>query len=258
MPEILEIEMYRRGASPIVGRTIASVEAPDDTYLKGIDAPAVTSVLCGATITALGRVGKLMLVETTAGTLGLRYGMTGRLVIDDVAIIDALEYSSKRLDDAWVRFGLGFSNGGSLQMNDPRRLGGVALDPELAALGCDAWLITSDQLLELARATSRAIKALLLDQSRVAGLGNLLVDELLWRSGISPTRSARSLSNDDIAEMSRLLSPMLDELYERGGSHLGDHVPHRVSGALCPVDAAAMTHGTVGGRSTWSCSQHQR
>jgi len=258
VPEILEIEMYRRGAAEIVGRTISAVHAPDEWYLKGIDAPAVGALLTGSAVTGLGRVGKLMLLKTTAGTVGLRFGMTGRLVIDDRAIIEALEYSSKRLDASWVRFSLDFDEGGSLQMNDPRRLGGVSIDPDLDQLGSDVWLADVDRLLELCAATTRAIKALLLDQSRLAGLGNLLVDELLWRTALSPQRAAKSLSNDEIEQLAEAMSTMLEELYLRGGSHMGDHVPHRVAGALCPRDAAPMTHATVGNRSTWSCSMHQR
>lgn len=250
--------MYRRGAARIVGRTITSVRSPDDWYLKGIDSEALDAVLVGASITALDRVGKLLLVETTRGTVGLRFGMTGRLVIDDTPIIEALEYSSKRLDPAWVRFELGFGSGGLLQMNDPRRLGGVSLNPDRAVLGIDAWQINRDQLVDLTQGTTRAIKALLLDQSKIAGLGNLLVDELLWRVGLDARRSAKSIRVDDVAEVADSLGPMLDELYGRGGSHMGDHVPHRVEGALCPLDAAAMTHATVGGRSTWACSLHQR
>ena len=258
MPEILEIEMYRRGAEPVVGRTIASIEAPDDWYLKGIDAAALGKAITGATIEGTGRRGKLMWLETTAGALGLRFGMTGRLVIDDVPIIDALEYSSKRLDPDWNRFVLHLADGGSLVMNDPRRLGGVSLDPDLDELGPDAWNLHDGQLAQILGGTRVALKAALLNQKRIAGLGNLLADELCWRSDLDPRRVAKELLADEVSRLNAELVPMLDELYARGGSHLGDHVEARDPEAHCPAEGAAMMHDTIGGRSTWWCSTHQR
>jgi formamidopyrimidine-DNA glycosylase len=258
VPEILEIEMYRRGAEPVVGRTVASIEAPDDWYLKGVDASSLATALAGARIQGTGRRGKLMWLETTAGALGLRFGMTGRLVVDDVAVIDALEYSSKRLDPDWNRFVLHLEDGGSLVMNDPRRLGGVSLDPDLDGLGPDAWQLDEGQLSAILSKTRVALKAALLNQKRLAGLGNLLADELCWRAEIDPRRIANELGADDVLRLDAELVPMLDELYERGGSHLGDHVEARRAEAPCPAEGAAMMHGTVGGRSTWWCSAHQR
>lgn len=258
MPEILEIEMYRRGADPVVGRTVASIEAPDDWYLKGIDAPALTKVLTGARIEGTGRRGKLMWLETTAGALGLRFGMTGRLIVDDVAIIEALEYSSKRLDPAWNRFVVHLADGGSLVMNDPRRLGGVSLDPDLGALGPDVWSLDDGHLGHILGSTRVALKTALLNQKRLAGLGNLLADELCWRGGVDPRRVAKELRDDEVLRLDHELVPMLDELYARGGSHLGDHVEARNREARCPADGAVMMHDTVGGRSTWWCETHQR
>lgn len=257
MPELLEIEMYRRGAAPLVGRTFASVDAPDDWYLKGIDGEAITNALVGAKIESLDRVGKLMLIETSAGTIGLRFGMTGILMVDEDPVIDELEYSSKRLDASWNRFGAEFVGGGSMAMNDPRRLGGVEIDPDLSKLGPDAWSITRETLGDLFGRYKVATKALLLNQKRIAGLGNLLVDELLWRSGVSPLRPANEVDEDRVDELFAELAPMLDELYGRGGSNCGDHFPERGDHGRCPRDGTEMTHNTVGGRSTWWCRRHQ-
>ena len=257
MPELLEIEMYRRGAASLCGRTITSVEAPDDWYLKGTDAAALQAALPGATIESLGRIGKLMIVETTAGIVGLRFGMTGILMVDEQPVIAELEYSSKRLDPDWSRFSLQFEGGGSLAMNDPRRLGGVELEPDLSKLGPDAWSVTADELHNLFARYKVAAKALLLNQRRIAGLGNLLVDELLWRAGISPLRGANEVDVDSVAMLFDELGPMLDELYERGGSNCGDHFAERGPEGRCPRDGSEMTHDTVGGRSTWWCRTHQ-
>lgn len=258
VPELLEIEMYRRGALPVVGRTITHVQAPDDWYLKGgLDAQAASDALTGATITGLNRIGKLMIVDTSQVQVGLRFGMTGRLLIDNEPVIAELEYSSKRLDPDWNRFGVTFSDGSELTMNDPRRLGGVELNPDETKLGPDAWGITEDQLVAIFAKYSVATKALLLNQKRIAGLGNLLVDELLWRGSVRPDRSAKDVSVDDVRQLANILRPMLDELYERGGSNCGDLFVERRPEGRCPTDGAELTHGEVGGRSTWWCSEHQ-
>jgi len=257
MPELLEIEMYRRGAASLVGRTIVDIEAPDDWYLKNTNAHAVTSTLVGATIDSLGRIGKLMLMETTAATVGLRFGMTGIPLIDDEPVIEELEYSSKRLDPNWNRFVARFDDGGTLAMNDPRRLGGVELDPDLSKLGPDAWTIDQGHLLWLFGRYKVPTKVLLLNQKRIAGLGNLLVDELLWRTGIAPTRATSDADLDEVLRLSAALAPMLDELYARGGSNCGDHFSERGAHGRCPADGSEMVHATVGGRSTWWCPTHQ-
>ena len=111
LPELLEIEMYRRGAASLVGKTISGVDAPDDWYLKGIDARSIARTLQGATVERLGRIGKLMLVDTTASTIGLRFGMTGILIVDDQPVIEKLEYWPKKLDPSWNRFSLSFTDG---------------------------------------------------------------------------------------------------------------------------------------------------
>ena len=249
--------MYRRGALQIVGRTIAEVVAPDAWYLKRVDAQSLGAVLNGARIEAVGRLGKVLLLETSAACCGLRFGMTGRLVIDGRPVIDRLEYSAARFDPAWERFGLGFDDGGTLVMNDPRRLGGVVLNPDLSALGPDAWSISTEQLATAFADRRTALKALLLNQAKVAGLGNLLVDELLWRAAVSPERLAGEIDDAEVATIGAVLPVMLNELYRRGGSHCGDLFPERHVDGRCPDDGAPLSHGSIGGRSTWWCAEHQ-
>src|SRR5690606_33604796 len=110
MPEILEIESYRELATGTIGRLIASVDAPDPWFLKeGLDATAVTAALTGRRIESVRRIGKLLLIDVdNAPTLGLRFGMTGRLILDGTAAIDALEYGPARDNAAWHRFSLTF------------------------------------------------------------------------------------------------------------------------------------------------------
>ena len=184
--------------------------------------------------------------------------MTGILIVDDQPVIDKLEYWPKKLDPDWNRFSLTFSDGATMAMNDPRRLGGVELDPDVTKLGTDAWSISREELVALFGRYRVATKALLLNQKRIAGLGNLLVDELLWRSDLAPQCPANEVSVAAIDRVVTELGPMLDELYERGGSHRGDHYEERHSHGQCPRDGAEMAHDTVGGRSTWWCPDHQK
>ena len=180
MPELLEVEIYRRLGDKAVGRTVDAVEAPDSWFLKGGITPSqVVDAVAGATFLGTDRIGKLLTVDLGADrpVLGLRFGMTGRLALDDDAPITALEYASHRDDPAWDRFAVRFTDGSRLRISDPRRLGGVELDPDTSRLGPDAWTLTVGQLTAALAGSTAPLKARLLDQARVAGLGNLLVDE---------------------------------------------------------------------------------
>jgi formamidopyrimidine-DNA glycosylase len=259
VPEILEVEQYRQAAQMIVGRTIVEVLAPDMWFLKrGLMATGLRDALEGRAVSAVRRRGKLLLVDTDGPVLGLRFGMTGRLLVDGDLSIGALQYGPDRLDDAWQRFGLRFSPSGSLVIDDARRLGGVELEPDVDVLGPDALSLTRRQLAAALAGGRAPIKAALLDQHRVAGLGNLLVDEILWRAGLDPTRPAGSLAPDEVAELQRTLRRTLRQLARRGGSHTGDLQAARMPGAVCPRDGTPLERRTVGGRTTYSCPTHQR
>jgi formamidopyrimidine-DNA glycosylase len=260
VPEGLEIEYYRRLASRGLGRPITAVDAPDDWYLKrGLTAPVVREVLIGRTFVADRRVGKLLLLDLDDGTtLGLRFGMTGKLEVDDQPAVEALQYSSPRLEPAWVRFAVHFGDGGTLRIRDPRRLGGVELDPAEEALGPDALSVTPGQLRAALAGSEAPLKARLMDQKRVAGLGNLLVDEILWRAGLDPARAAGSLTPAELRRLHRHLRQTLDQLLKRGGSHLGDLMPARARGARCPRCGGVLLRRTIGGRTSYSCADHQR
>jgi formamidopyrimidine-DNA glycosylase len=259
MPEMIEVEMYRKLADQAVGQRIDSVSAPDAWYLKGgTTAPQLQSALADRVITGTRRIGKLLLVDTDGPTLGLRFGMTGRLVLDGQAPIERLEYSSHRNDPAWVRFSMDIDGLGELRIVDPRRLGGVELEPDEMRMGIDASSVRPAQLRDLLAASRAPLKALLLDQSRIAGIGNLLVDEMLWRAGIDPARPASSLEPREVRRLHHHLITTITELTDRGGSHAGDLQLARMRGATCPRDGAPLLRRTVGGRTTYSCPRHQR
>lgn len=258
VPEMIEIEQYRQVADRAVGRRITRVDAPDAWYLKGHTTPEQLATLVGAEVVGTRRVGKLLLLDTDGPTLGLRFGMTGRLLVDGHAPIERLQYSSHRDDPAWVRFALGFNGLGDLCIVDPRRLGGVELDPDEAHLGIDALAVRPAQLRDLLARSRAPVKAFLLDQTRLAGVGNLLADEALWRAGIDPARAGLTLDANEVRRLHRHLHATITGLTERGGSHTGDLMPARARGATCPKDGAPLQRRTIGGRTTYSCPRHQR
>jgi formamidopyrimidine-DNA glycosylase len=257
VPEGIEIEYYRQLAERVVGRVVRSVDAPDAWFLKGGLTPSVLAdALTGRRLTDARRVGKLLLLDTDGPTIGLRFGMTGRLVVDGVAGVEQLEYSSRRDDRAWDRVVLHLDHG-DLRVNDPRRLGGVVLDPDEGELGHDLRSVTPSQLRDALAGSVAPVKARLLDQGRIAGVGNLIADEVLWRAGIDPAREARSLDATELRRLHRHLRGAVDEMVVRGGSHTGDLFGSRRPGGVCPKDGAPLVRRTIGGRTTWSCPRHQ-
>lgn len=261
MPEILEVEAARRLIEErALGRAVSHVDAQDAWYLKrGLTADALDVALPGRELTDARRRGKLLLLDTSRDgpVLGLHLGMSGRVVIDGAAAGDPLLYTSNDDRPEWYRFRVHFADGGALALRDPRRLGAVELDPDEDRLGPDALTLTRAEL-DGALDRSRApLKAILMDQSRVAGLGNLLVDEVLWRAGLDPERAAGSLGDDERRTLQRAIRTAVRVLGRRGGSHTGDLMPARVPGGVCPKDGCPLLRRTVGGRTTYSCPLHQ-
>ncbi len=262
MPEILEVEASRdlleRRA---LRRRIVAVEAPDPWYLKrGLTEPALRDALVGRRLERARRHGKLLLLDASRDgpTVGIHFGMTGRVYVDLEPAIEHLRWGSNVPDPAWDRLVVRLAGGTELLVRDPRRLGAVELDPDTSRLGADALSLTADELTGALDGRRAPLKALLLDQARIAGLGNLLVDEALWRAGLDPARPAGSLDARERRVLLRSIRQALRTLGRRGGSHTGDLMPARVGGGRCPRDGTPLVRRTVGGRTTFSCPAHQR
>lgn len=259
VPELPEVERYRTLAERALGRTVASVADPDAWFVKGgADRPALRRALVGHRFVAARRIGKLLVLEIDSGPdLGIRFGMTGTLVVDGDPGDDRLLYSPRTFQPRWERWGVGFEDGGTLAVHDPRRLGGVTLDPDVSDLGPDAATVGVAALAAALSGSRAPLKARLLDQSRLSGVGNLIGDEVLWRAGLSPLRPAGSLTPAELRRLQRTLVGTIADLVDRGGSHRGDLMDERRAGGRCPRDGAELTRSTVGGRTSFWCPRHQ-
>ncbi|MDQ2782773.1 MAG: hypothetical protein M3Y26_09625 [Actinomycetota bacterium] len=154
---------------------------------------------------------------------------------------------------AWNRFTLTFDDDGELRLFDTRRLSRVRLDADRERLGPDAQDITLVQFRARVGRGSSAVKTRLLDQSVVAGVGNLLADETLWQARISPRRSADDLDDDELAALRRALRAATRRAILRGGVPTGSFIPARKRGGHCPRCGAELDRATVGGRTTYWC-----
>src|SRR5580704_13882491 len=264
VPEILEVELYRVSAEAALDRPITRAWMVDSRYGRGGTTPArLRSALVGRSFSAARRIGKLLLLDTDSGpTLGLRFGMTGGLVVDGNEALDRLRYGPGVFNEKWVRARFTFDDGGELLMHDPRRFGSLELAPDEGRLGPDALSVSlADLRAALAIAPGRSgvaapLKARLMDQERLAGVGNLLADEILYRAGLAPDRRT-PLTDPELRELHKQLRSTLRQLGRRGGSHMGDLMEERVAGARCPRDGAELRRETVGGRTTYWCPVHQ-
>ncbi|MBE7195273.1 MAG: formamidopyrimidine-DNA glycosylase, partial [Gordonia polyisoprenivorans] len=157
----------------------------------------------------------------------------------------------------WDRFTLTFADGGTLRLFDKRRLGRVRLDPDLDALGEDAGEIALPAFRSVVGRGTVAIKARLLDQSVLAGVGNLLADEVLWQARIDPRRESGSLSPEELASLRRELRKAIRAAIRKGGVHTLPVIEARRREADCPRCGARMQRATVGSRTTYWCPREQ-
>lgn len=259
MPEILEVEFFRRAAEGIVGRVVREVTHVDPLVCED----GIGSVLFGRRVVGVRRLGKVLTLDlgsrqkTVDLSIDLHFGMSGRIIVDGVAPIGELAYGASD-DDRWLRFGVRFDRGW-MAISDPRRFARVSWSREGAGLGPDAFSIDLTTMRRRLDGRRGPVKAVLLDQGTLAGLGNMLVDEILWRVGIDPRRSVARLGAQEVASIHRSMRTVLRQLDRRGGSHAGDlSVEHRRPGQVCPRDGVVLERASVGGRTTFWCPRHQK
>jgi formamidopyrimidine-DNA glycosylase len=271
MPELPEVESARTVIErTALGRRILDVDDSDSYECRPHLPGEIRSALVGRHLTVAHRRGKSMWCDTSGvdrarnpgPTLGIHLGMSGKIVIADPdgTETDGGDYWERGRapgDFRFTRFSLTFADGGRLLLIDPRRLGRVRLNPPIEALGPDAREITPAEFRAMITRGVAPVKARLLDQNAIAGIGNLLADEIFWLARINPARPTAQLTRPDVDRLLRALRRAVNSAVGNGGVHTLSIVPYRKPGAACPRDGAPMTRGTVATRTTWWCSREQ-
>src|ERR1700686_2641025 len=278
MPELPEVETVARGLQKsIAGRRIVSVRLGKTDFID--DPAALEQHLPGRQIEAVERYGKFMLLrlsarasavengDAEAASLLVHLGMTGQL-----APCAAAQPWAKHTH-VWFEL----DDGRELRYTDPRRFGrmayltGAGLAQELTAFGADPLLVSVEEFASLIRSRDAQIKALLLNQSVLRGVGNIYADESLWRAKIHPMRRGAELSKKQAQVLRRVLQDVLRKAILARGSSISDFLDaegqpgeyqrhHRAygrEGKRCYRCRATIRRAIVAGRSSYFCPKCQ-
>lgn len=285
MPELPEVETVRRGLAPaLVGKRIAKAKTKRGD-LRFPFPNRFAARLKGRRVDSLERRAKYLLAHLDNGVVWVTHlGMTGRWSVIGAKRQPGDFYYSEVPDPAHTHVIVDMEFGSRLEFNDPRRFGYMDLIKE-SEIEAHPWFkgLGPEPLgnefhlpyLKRALAGKKApIKAALLDQRLVAGLGNIYVVEALYRAGIAPTKQAGRISAQRLERLYHAIRAVLEEAIEAGGSTLSDYA--QVDGAkggfqhrfrvydregeacLTPDCGGAIQRLTQGGRSTFWCPRCQR
>jgi formamidopyrimidine-DNA glycosylase len=267
VPELPEVETTRRQLAPLlVGRTIVRVRASRASYFFLTPPARLARALTGRRVDELVRLGKYLVAHLDDGARVLMHlGMTGQ--------IGTLGW------DRHTHLALSFGDGRpEIAFRDARRFGKVQLlppgatSPRLDRLGPDALAVTGPALFAATRRRRVAVKGLLLDQSVIAGVGNIYADEALFLARIRPARRAAHVTRAECDALAQALRRVLQDGIAAGGSTISDFVSpygsegryqdhHRVygrEGAPCGVCRARVRRLVLGQRSAHYCPRCQR
>ncbi len=271
MPELPEVEHARRTLVPrLVGRTIARVVRFNRAVCTPDAGTRLTrhALLEGARIGSIERLGKQLALRTEDGrVLAVHLGMTGRLTLCDAP---ARMPSEPHTHARWL-----LDDGPELRFIDPRRFGGLWTFSSLqrlraarwSRLGPDALSITAPDLARALRG-SAPLKSALLDQQRLAGLGNIYADEVLFRARLSPYAPAGGLSPAALERLADAIRTILADAIAHGGSTLRDyrdalgnpgsfqarHAVYARPGLPCPTCGTPLSGARLAQRSTTWCA----
>ena len=289
MPEMPEVETVRRGLEPVMaGARFVSVEQRR-ANLRFPFPPDFATRLAGRGVEAVGRRAKYLMLDLDDGeVLVMHLGMSGSFRIG--GDLPGLFHHDRSKDAAHDHVVFRMSNGAEITYNDPRRFGFMLLEPRATLCGHKLFAdigieplgneLDGALLARLFSGKAAPLKAALLDQTLIAGLGNIYVCEALHRAGLSPRRAAGTLAKRDGSPterahlLARVIREVLEEAVAAGGSSLRDH--RQADGSLgyfqhnfrvydreaepCPRDGCAgMVRRVVqSGRSTFYCGTCQR
>jgi formamidopyrimidine-DNA glycosylase len=258
LPELPDVEGFRRYLVRYgEGRRIAGVDVLDRAMARNRTPRTLDGALRGRTFTAALRHGKWLCAETGGPLVLMHFGMTGLLKAghgaDDRHPYDRVVF---RFDD------------GELRYRDMRKFGGVWLardeDERHAVqgpIGPDALAVSRDEFVERLTRRRGEIKPALMDQRTIAGLGNLLVDEILWRIRVNPRRLIGKLSEREIDAFYTTMGEVLRESNRRARVPALDGWLTAVRDrrdARCPRDGTPLRRTQVGGRTSVWCPRDQR
>jgi len=294
MPELPEVETIRRQLEPaIAGRTISSVEVLDERWTRPAPPAEVERALTGHRIEAVERRGKYLLLRLDSDrTLVMHLRMTGNLLLQEAGsnlvadLEEARAFGSPRLYEAdpalrHLRGAIELDDGTRLLFTDVRRFGQAAvldadrLDEYFATrLGVEplSEALTAEELCRLASGRRAPLKSFLLDQSRVAGIGNIYADEALHRAALHPLSPAGSMKPEDCERLRDGIVATLEAGLRSGGASVDDYLDargergamqdeflvHTREGEPCPRCGAEIRRIVVAGRSTYFCPSCQR
>jgi formamidopyrimidine-DNA glycosylase len=258
MPELPDVEGFRRYlARHAQDQTITGVETPDAQLIRNRSPQTLRTALVGKRFGQPSRHGKWLITPIGEAELMLHFGMTGELrwAPDD---------AGRRLHDRLIVV----CESGELRYNNMRRFGGIWLARDeserrsvTGPLGPDAASVDRDTFEELLAARRGGIKAALMDQRLIAGVGNLLSDEILWRAGIHPATPVARLSRARRADVYHALRATVHESIRYGRVPHGHRWLTRVRDdrePLCPRCGASLRKATIAGRTACWCPREQR
>lgn len=262
MPEGPEVETVIRSLRPVlVGRRILNAEFGQLRVLRGLPADTAEA-LAGQRVTGIDRYGKFIAIRLERGFLVVHLGMTGKLLVN-----------AERTKWTHAIFTL---DRGVLLYDDPRQFGrieyGLELPERVSALGPEPLEVSLEEFARRLKERRSPIKAVLLNQAVVRGVGNIYADEALFRAGIHPKRAASSLRAPRVAKLYEAVREVLAEAIEGRGSSVSNYVDaegrkgsfqnlHRVyqrGGEPCVVCGAAVRRIVVAQRGTHYCAKCQR
>ncbi len=226
MPELPETETIARDLNAsIAGRTIDLVSVKKSDVLREVSKAQFIKRVSGKAIVRSWRRAKLVVTDLSSGDrIVVQPRFTGALIIDDGSVAKSqFAYSTMKLD---------LDDGRSLHYCDVRRLGTVALmNPTRFAaytgeLGIEPLdqTFTEAQLSVVLRGTSQPVKKALMDQRKIAGIGNIYANEALWRAGIDPSRASRTITPTEITALRNEIVSVLEESIEARGTSFRDYV----------------------------------
>jgi formamidopyrimidine-DNA glycosylase len=243
MPELPEAERARRTLEDMLGRRIVRVDDHDTYVCRPHEPGEIAAALVGHEFASVHRRGKFLWLETADGpTLGLHLGMAGSIAVGEPGPTPR-----------WDRFAVELEDGARFALRDKRRLGRALLNPDFTHVGADAADVGRADFRRLIGSGRAQVKARLLDQGAISGVGNLLADQALWQARLAPQRSVATLSGEELDRLRRELRAAVRSAIRKGGAHTGAFVGARGRTGTCPRCGHALSRATVGGRTTYWC-----